>query len=259
MGWFSRSFWILAWASIVMANIESTFAASALVALFATLTVLALSVVTRRMALSSVLLLFVIIGLVGGLAFNRVQSSEGYEMTFTKLSNIFESIDEGGIRGETTGRGDLLFVSLDAFLGSPLVGYGAEGAATAATGKFISGGHSTWLNILVAYGLAGGVWFLVMVFSVGWQIRRAMRWRRGDFLPMSFMIAYLSYLIYGSINTVMMDVVFFFFLYGGAVALQRQASADQRQTQSLPIRRGPDRGSLPPHLRRPYPIPRGDR
>ena len=46
--------------------------------------------------------------------------------------------------------------------------------------------------------------------------------RPTDLLAVSFMSAYVSLLIYGIINTVMLDIVFFFVLYGGAMALRKQ-------------------------------------
>jgi hypothetical protein len=237
-----RSFWLLVWAFFVMANIVSTFTASALVAISGSVMVLGWVIVMRRLALSTAVILFLITGLVGGLMFDRIQSSGGYEYTVKKTSNIFESVAERGLRADPSKRGDLLFVSLSDWLESPIVGHGAQGYLRTQASKASGGGHSTWLNTLVQYGLAGGVWFFLMVFSVGWQIWRAVKMRPGDLLAVVFMIAYINYLLFGIINNVMMDVVFFFVLYGGALALQRQARVVQRRVQSPPMRRNPTLG-----------------
>lgn len=221
-GWIARSFWILAWAFLVLANIVSTFTASALVSLLGSVAVLVGAIVTRRLALSTVFILFVMIGLVGGLTLNKVLSSDQYSYTSKKLLKIFISVDEGGLQDETTGRGERIFMSMNTFLKSPIVGYGAEGSVIGTNAR--GGGHSTWLNTLVQYGVLGGFWFFLLVFAVGRQIWKAIKMRPGDLLSMSFMIAYITFLIYGVIDTVMMDVVFFFILYGGALALQKQPS-----------------------------------
>jgi hypothetical protein len=225
--WLARSLWISAWMFLVLANIVSTFTASALVALLGSVTVLICAIMTRKLAISTTVILFVTMGLVGWLVFNMFLTSDKYTYTSDKLSNIFEAVNKGGVKADPTTRGELLFMSIDAFLESPLIGYGAEGSEIFDAGRGKSGGHSTWLNILVQYGLLGGFWFFLMVFAVGWQIWRAIRMRPGDILAISLMIAYVSFLIYGIINVVMMDVVFFFFLHGGALALQRQAQINQ--------------------------------
>jgi hypothetical protein len=239
-GWITRSFWVLSCAFILLASIESTFSASALVATLGTVVVLIIATVSGRLALSTLLIFFLMTGLIGGLVFNKVLSSDQYAYTTEKLSNIIESVDNYGLKGETTGRGERIFMSINAFLESPLVGYGAEGSVIGVNSQ--GGGHSTWLNTLVQYGVLGGFWFFLMVFSVGKQLWKAVKMRPGDLLAISFMVAYISFLIYGIINVVMMDLVFFFILYGGALALQRQSRRVRQGVQAPIIQHRPTTG-----------------
>lgn len=216
-----RLFWMLVWGVLVLANTLSTFTASAQVVILGSIVLFVCAITMRRMTTSSVLVLLLVAGVGGWAALERIRGTDSYQFAFNKSINIFSSVKEGGLRNENSGRGELLYTSWDAIVKSPLVGQGTQGGIASANRTSIGGGHSTWLNMLVFYGLAGSVWCFVMVVSVGRQIWLVVKMRPGDLLAVSFMVAYACFLVYGIINTIAIDMVFFFVLYGGALALQR--------------------------------------
>lgn len=227
-----RMFWPLALVFIVLANILSTFTASALVSILGSTTVLIYAMTMNKVKMSSAIITIIIAGIALFLIFDKIVHTSNYQFTFNKASMIFESVEDGGIRSETSGRGEMLFDSWDAFKMQPFVGNGPQGEIASVNGTSIGGGHSAWLNTLVQYGLFGGTLYFVMIISVGLQIWKTIKLRQGDLLAISFMVAYVSFLIYGIINTVMMDFVFFFVLYGGALALKRKSPEKKKANKA---------------------------
>ncbi len=228
-GKFKLILWMLGWAFLVLSNILSTFTASAIIAISSSLIVLTYAIILHRVTASSIVIIIALAGFAGYYTFDKFSHSASYQFTVNKASKIFESVEDGGLRNETTGRGEMLFESWDAFCKQPLVGYGPQGFISASTGTSIGGGHSMWLNTLVQYGVTGGIWYFIMIIGVGLQIWQAVKLRPGDLLAISFLSAYTGFLIYGIINTVVVDFIFFFVLYGGALALKKQALAEKKR------------------------------
>jgi hypothetical protein len=223
-----RVFWVLVWGFLVLANILSTFTASAQVAIFGSVILLVYAVVMRRMTPSGIIVILLVGGMGSWLVLDKVVHSDSYQYVFNKSLRIFSSVDKGGLRNESTGRGERLYESWDAIKARPLIGHGTQGSNASINHTSVGGNHSSWLNMVVYYGIFGSIWFFIMFFAVGRQIWQAGKMRKFDLLTISFIIAYLCFLIYGTIDTVALDMVFFFVLYGGALALQNKAKGQMK-------------------------------
>jgi O-antigen ligase len=203
-----------------------------MITVFGSTAVLVYTIVKRKMTKSSIIITATV-GIIAGLYFvGKVINTENYKFIFNKSLKIYSSVEEGGLHNESSGRGERLISSWDAIITSPLLGHGPQGYKAARNGNFIGGGHSTWLDTIVSYGLVGGIWFFIMLASIGQLIWKNVKEKPGDILSIPLMFAFVSFLIYGIIDTVSLDMVIFYIFYGGAVALYRQQIKKKRISSS---------------------------
>ena len=225
-----RIFWFFALIALILANIQSTFTAASIISICGTLVVLIRAITYGKIRLPSVILLFGAMT-VGTLLFISMVAETGpFEYVYNKAWAIFEGVGSGGLAADPTTRGEGIIMSLSALAGNPLFGSGAIGSKSLTLGTLhiTSGGHSSWLDVLLQYGLVGAFWCYLIVYSIGKQTLKSCRMIKDELLPEVFLIAYGCYILYGLINPVLrmrsIDFVLYFVLIGGAFAFEKQAS-----------------------------------
>ena len=99
--------------------------------------------------------------------------------------------------GISTGRTDLWKLAFDAILERPWFGHGEAQMSTVATFSTMVHPHNFVLQTLLAWGLAGTLCILVLIFYLGLRSLRHVRAAQGDrvpaFVAMLALAAYASY------------------------------------------------------------------
>lgn len=100
------------------------------------------------------------------LLFETAEDIEATAFVINKVTDTIEGVTESGVvEGDASGRGLLLEVSLESFAFSPFIG------SWGVREEFFSGGHSSWVDSLVLFGIFGTL-FYVIYLSPAWARRK---------------------------------------------------------------------------------------
>jgi O-antigen ligase len=164
------------------------------------------------------------------------QTQQGIGL-WDKLVLQTQSISELGLlEGDNTGRSDLWLASFSTFLAHPWLGVGSAVGSINALSLNAVGGHSSWLDNLAQYGILGGSWYFLFLFSVVRRAYRAYRANTRSITSLARLIGALLFVLGGSYNPVVfsiqLEALFFLFVMVGATGQKGEALATESDARS---------------------------